>query len=107
MYLAELRARTEPIRLGVVGIGRMGRGVVDGGGGGGGGGGGRGGGGGGGGRRSRGGGGRPRGRFLRARGGGATGGIRGRGGGGGGGAFPRGPPRHRRYVPRAGGAQPE
>jgi len=29
MYLAELRARTEPIRLGVVGIGRMGRGVVD------------------------------------------------------------------------------
>src|SRR2546425_10264731 len=29
MYLAELRARTEPIRVGVVGIGRMGRGVVD------------------------------------------------------------------------------
>src|SRR5260370_7206363 len=29
MYLAELRARTQPIRLGVVGIGRMGRGVVD------------------------------------------------------------------------------
>jgi len=29
MYLAELRARTEPIRLGVVGIGRMGRGVAD------------------------------------------------------------------------------
>ncbi len=29
MYLAELRGRTEPIRVGVVGIGRMGRGVVD------------------------------------------------------------------------------
>src|SRR5260370_39924185 len=29
MYLPELRARTEPIRMGVVGIGRMGRGVVD------------------------------------------------------------------------------
>jgi predicted homoserine dehydrogenase-like protein len=29
MYLAELRSRTEPIRVGVVGIGRMGRGVVD------------------------------------------------------------------------------
>ncbi len=29
MYLAELRSRAEPIRVGVVGIGRMGRGVVD------------------------------------------------------------------------------
>src|SRR5437660_198727 len=29
MYLAELRSRTEPIRVGVVGVGRMGRGVVD------------------------------------------------------------------------------
>jgi predicted homoserine dehydrogenase-like protein len=29
MYLAELNSRTEPIRVGVVGIGRMGRGVVD------------------------------------------------------------------------------
>lgn len=29
MFLAELRSRTEPIRVGVVGIGRMGRGVVD------------------------------------------------------------------------------
>jgi len=29
MYLAELRRRAEPIRVGVVGIGRMGRGVVD------------------------------------------------------------------------------
>lgn len=29
MYLAELRARSEPIRVGVVGVGRMGRGVVD------------------------------------------------------------------------------
>src|SRR5256885_5561257 len=29
MYLAELRRRTEPIRVGVVGVGRMGRGVVD------------------------------------------------------------------------------
>jgi hypothetical protein len=29
MYLAELRGRSEPIRVGVVGIGRMGRGVVD------------------------------------------------------------------------------
>ena len=29
MYLSELRSRTEPIRVGVVGIGRMGRGVVD------------------------------------------------------------------------------
>src|SRR5260370_24697157 len=29
MYLAELRSRAEPIRGGVVGIGRMGRGVVD------------------------------------------------------------------------------
>jgi predicted homoserine dehydrogenase-like protein len=29
MYLAELRSRGEPIRVGVVGIGRMGRGVVD------------------------------------------------------------------------------
>src|SRR5438105_13426253 len=29
MYLAELRSRAEPIRVGVVGVGRMGRGVVD------------------------------------------------------------------------------
>ena len=29
MYLAELRSRTKPIRVGVVGVGRMGRGVVD------------------------------------------------------------------------------
>jgi len=29
MYLAELRGRMEPISVGVVGIGRMGRGVVD------------------------------------------------------------------------------
>src|SRR5207245_10182193 len=29
MYLAELRGRAEPIRVGVVGIGGMGRGVVD------------------------------------------------------------------------------
>src|SRR5690348_7156505 len=29
MYLAELRSRIEPIHVGVVGIGRMGRGVVD------------------------------------------------------------------------------
>src|SRR5256885_14167787 len=29
MYLAYLRSRTEPIRVGVVGVGRMGRGVVD------------------------------------------------------------------------------
>jgi predicted homoserine dehydrogenase-like protein len=29
MYLSELRSRPEPIRVGVVGIGRMGRGVVD------------------------------------------------------------------------------
>ncbi|TMC32726.1 MAG: NAD(P)-dependent oxidoreductase [Chloroflexi bacterium] len=29
MYLNELRSRAEPIRVGVVGIGRMGRGVVD------------------------------------------------------------------------------
>src|SRR2546429_3984432 len=29
MYLSELRSRAEPIRVGVVGIGRMGRGVVD------------------------------------------------------------------------------
>lgn len=29
MYLTELRGRAEPIRVGVVGIGRMGRGVVD------------------------------------------------------------------------------
>src|SRR6266700_7870568 len=29
MYLTELRSRAEPIRVGVVGIGRIGRGVVD------------------------------------------------------------------------------